>query len=64
MIKQRKQRKWIIELQALSRIKITDPTVIKYEIVNFYKSLMGFKVNQLLVVNMFVMGNRHVLNHQ
>lgn len=64
MIKQRKQRKWIIELQALSRIKITDPTVIKYEIVNFYKSLMGFKVNQLLVVNMFVMGNGHVLNHQ
>lgn len=52
VIKERKQRKHITKIQALTCFTLTEPTAIKEEIVHFYKSLMGSRANNLPAVNL------------
>nr|XP_033517244.1 uncharacterized protein LOC104116348 [Nicotiana tomentosiformis] len=64
VIKERQQKKHITEIQALSGFTITEPTTIREEIVQFYKSLMGSRANKLHAVNMMVMKNGPTLTQQ
>ncbi|XP_075093694.1 uncharacterized protein LOC142173014 [Nicotiana tabacum] len=54
----------ITEIQAPSGFTITEPTTIREENVQFYKSLMRSMANKLPAVNMMVMKNGKILTHQ
>ncbi|XP_019258406.1 PREDICTED: uncharacterized protein LOC109236665 [Nicotiana attenuata] len=64
VIKERQQRKQLVELQTLSGNTITDHAAIKEEIVSFYKSLMGTSAHVLLAVDKMVMRKGPTLTKQ
>ncbi|XP_059310638.1 uncharacterized protein LOC132061991 [Lycium ferocissimum] len=63
VIKERTQRKQICELTSLTGTKLTEPEVIKSEILNFYKSLMGTSSHTMPAVDKEIMRKGPVLNH-
>ncbi|XP_016446644.1 uncharacterized protein LOC107771714 [Nicotiana tabacum] len=64
LIKERTQRKQIIELTSLNNKKLSEPKEIKEEIVNFYKVLMGSASHTLPVVNKITMRKGPTILHQ
>nr|XP_009622587.1 uncharacterized protein LOC104113968 [Nicotiana tomentosiformis] len=55
VIKERQHKNKIVELTSLIGDKITDPTGIKEEIVNFYKGLMGTPAQRLPAIDKSIM---------
>lgn len=51
VVKERSNRKQIMELNSTIGIKLIDPKDIKEEIINFYKGLMGTAAHTLPAVN-------------
>ncbi|XP_019254452.1 PREDICTED: uncharacterized protein LOC109233132 [Nicotiana attenuata] len=63
VLKERSQRKQIVELNSIAGNKLTDTTEIKEEIINFYKGLMGTTAQTLPAINKQVMKTGPVLSH-
>ncbi|XP_019257619.1 PREDICTED: uncharacterized protein LOC109235824 [Nicotiana attenuata] len=63
-MKERNQRKHVLELASLIGGKLIAPAEIKAEIIQFYKGLMGSSAKELPVVNRLVMKNELVLSRQ
>ncbi|XP_019234473.1 PREDICTED: uncharacterized protein LOC109214949 [Nicotiana attenuata] len=64
VVKEKRQRKVITELQDSFGNKITDQQQIQAEIISFYKALMGSTIGNLPAVNKQTMKNGPVLNHE
>lgn len=63
-MKKRNHKKHIKELTSLDEKKIIEPTGIREEVIQFYKSLMGLAVTSLPVVNRVIMKKGPMLTHQ
>lgn len=64
VMKDRTQKKQIIEITNLLGDKLTEPDAIKREIVDFYKSLIGSAAASLSSINRMYMKNSPTLSHQ
>ncbi|XP_075098821.1 uncharacterized protein LOC142175737 [Nicotiana tabacum] len=64
VMKERSQRKQILELHSITGNRITDSESIKREIVEFYKSLMGAAAQSLPAIDKMVLHKGPKLNQQ
>ncbi|WMV30837.1 hypothetical protein MTR67_024222 [Solanum verrucosum] len=64
VVKERGHKKQIYELQSLCRQKITHPTEIKTEIINFDKGLMGSSAHKLPAIDRTIMRCGPQLTHE
>ncbi|XP_060170738.1 uncharacterized protein LOC132601681 [Lycium barbarum] len=62
-MKERKQKKQIVALTALTGDVLVEPKAIETEIINFYKSLMGRSATHTTAVNKLTMRNGPILSH-
>ncbi|XP_075095313.1 uncharacterized protein LOC142173590 [Nicotiana tabacum] len=63
VIKDRKQKKQILELESQEGGRLTETRDIKMEIIQFYKSLMGSALHNMTAVSKTITRNGNVLNH-
>lgn len=63
IMKEKQQKKQIIEIKSLLGVNLLDPEAIKKEFLSFYKSLMGTAASKLPIVNRLVMRNGPCLSH-
>ncbi|XP_070035392.1 uncharacterized protein [Nicotiana tomentosiformis] len=64
VMKERSQRKQILELHSITGNRITDSESIKREIIEFYKSLMGAAAQSLPAIDKMVLHKGPKLNQQ